>query len=255
MRGMAAAGGGGGGRGRISGGDRAAQRALNAEAPRIPNLFGRILELFAPHRMAIVVTMVLVLAGAALTVVPPLLTQRAFDDGLFARNGRPDLPVLVEIVVLMLVVFLASALLGVWQTYLTASVGNKVMGALRVRLFVHLQSMELSFFTRTKTGIIQSRLQNDVGGVAGVLTNTVSSVLGNTVTVISAFIAMLILNWQLTVIALVLMPFMVIAQRRVGQVRARIAGKTQESLSEMTASTQETLSVSGILLSKSFTRQ
>ncbi|MGH3706471.1 MAG: ABC transporter ATP-binding protein, partial [Agromyces sp.] len=90
---------------------------------------------------------------------------------------------------------------------------------------------------------------------AGVLTNTVSSVLGNTVTVISAFIAMLILNWQLTIIALVLMPFMVIAQRRVGQVRARIAGKTQESLSEMTAITQETLSVSGILLSKSFTRQ
>ena len=114
--------------------------------------------------------------------------------------------------------------------------------------------MELSFFTRTKTGVIQSRLQNDVGGVASVLTNTVSSVLGNTVTVISAFIAMLILNWQLTIIAVVLMPIIVIAQRRVGQVRARIAGKTQESLSEMTAITQETLSVSGILLSKSFTR-
>ena len=255
MRGMAAAGGGGGGRGRISGGDRAAQRALNAEAPRIPNLFGRILELFAPHRMAIVVTMVLVLAGAALTVVPPLLTQRAFDDGLFARNGRPDLPVLVEIVVLMLVVFLGSALLGVWQTYLTASVGNKVMGALRVRLFSHLQSMELSFFTRTKTGIIQSRLQNDVGGVANVLTNTMSSILGNTVTVIAALVAMLLLNWQLTIVAVVLMPILVIAQRRVGQVRARIATKTQESLSDMTAITQETLSVSGILLSKSFNRQ
>jgi ATP-binding cassette subfamily B protein len=255
MRGAAAAGGGGAGRGRISGGDRAAQRALNAEAPRIPNLFGRILELFAPHRMAIVVTMVLVLAGAALTVVPPLLTQRAFDDGLFGRNGRPDLPVLLEIVVLMLVVFLGSALLGVWQTYLTASVGNKVMGALRVRLFSHLQSMELSFFTRTKTGIIQSRLQNDVGGVANVLTNTMSSILGNTVTVIAALVAMLLLNWQLTIVAVVLMPILVIAQRRLGQVRARIATKTQESLSDMTAITQETLSVSGILLSKSFNRQ
>ena len=155
----------------------------------------------------------------------------------------------------MILVYIVSALLGVWQTYLTATIGNKVMGALRVRLFTHLQSMELSFFTRTKTGVIQSRLQNDVGGVASVLTNTVSSVLGNTVTVISAFVAMLLLNWQLTIIALVLMPFMVIAQRRVGQVRARIAGKTQESLSEMTAITQETLSVSGILLSKSFTRQ
>ncbi|RXZ72413.1 ABC transporter ATP-binding protein [Agromyces albus] len=243
----------GGGR-RIGSADEEAQRAANAEAPKIPHLLRRIGELFAPHKVALITTGVLVLVGAALSVVPPLLTQRAFDDGLFAEGG-PDVPVLTGLVTAMIAVFIVSALLGVWQTWLTATIGNKVMGALRVRLFTHLQSMELSFFTRTKTGVIQSRLQNDVGGVAGVLTNTVSSVLGNTVTVISAFVAMVILNWQLTVIALVLMPIMVIAQRRVGQVRARIAGKTQESLSEMTAITQETLSVSGILLSKSFTRQ
>ncbi|MGW9631968.1 ABC transporter ATP-binding protein [Agromyces sp. NPDC055520] len=254
------AGGGGAGSRRVFGGDAEAQRAANAEAPKIPNLLGRIAELFAPHKAALVTTVVLVLIGAALAIIPPLLTQRAFDDGLFPVDesgaaSAPDLPVLMWIVAAMIAVFVVSALLGVWQTWLTATIGNNVMGALRVRLFTHLQAMELSFFTRTKTGVIQSRLQNDVGGVAGVLTNTVSSVLGNTVTVISAFIAMLILNWQLTIIALVLMPFMVIAQRRVGQVRARIAGKTQESLSEMTAITQETLSVSGILLSKSFTRQ
>ncbi len=242
-------------RSRVSASDVDAQRALNADAPRIPNLFRRIVALFAPHKGAIVVTMVLVLVGAALSVVPPLLTQRAFDEGLFPKSGKPDLPVLTEIVVLMIVVFVGSALLGVWQTYLTASVGNRVMGALRVRLFSHLQSMELSFFTKTKTGIIQSRLQNDVGGVASVLTNTMSSILGNTVTVIAALVAMLLLNWQLTVVAVILMPILVIAQRRVGQVRARIATKTQESLSDMTAITQETLSVSGILLSKSFNRQ
>lgn len=245
---------------RIASADEAAQRAENAQAPKIPNLLGRIAELFAPHRAALVTTIVLVLIGAALSVIPPLLTQRAFDDGLFPKNAAgdalpPDVPQLTWLVVSMIAVFIVSALLAVWQTWLTSTIGNKVMGALRVRLFSHLQSMELSFFTRTKTGVIQSRLQNDVGGVAGVLTNTVSSVLGNTVTVISAFVAMLILNWQLTLVALLLMPFMVIAQRRVGQVRARIAGKTQESLSEMTAITQETLSVSGILLSKSFTRQ
>nr|WP_308800264.1 ABC transporter ATP-binding protein [Agromyces protaetiae] len=244
----------------MSNADPAAQRAENAEAPKIPHLLRRIGELFAPHKAALATTVVLVLIGAALGIVPPLLTQRAFDDGLFpvgadGEVGAPNLPVLASLVGLMILVFVVSALLGVWQTWLTATVGNKVMGALRVRLFTHLQSMELSFFTRTKTGVIQSRLQNDVGGVASVLTNTVSSVLGNTVTVISAFIAMLLLNWQLTIIALVLLPVMVIAQRRVGQVRARVAAKTQESLSEMTAITQETLSVSGILLSKSFTRQ
>jgi len=115
--------------------------------------------------------------------------------------------------------------------------------------------MELAFFTRTKTGIIQSRLQNDVGGVAGVLSNTVSTVLGNTVTVLAAFVAMLILSWQLTLVAVIMLPLMVIAQRKVGQVRARIATKTQESLSEMTAITQEALSVSGIMLAKSFSQQ
>ena len=221
MRGMAAAG-GGGGRGRVSGGDADAQRAINAEAPKIPHLFRRIVTLFAGHRGAIAFTMVLVLVGAALSVIPPLLTERAFDDGLFPKGG-PNLPVLVEIVVLMLIVYVVSALLGVWQTYLTASVGNKVMGALRVRLFSHLQSMELSFFTHTKTGIIQSRLQNDVGGVASVLTNTISSILGNTVTVIAALVAMLLLNWQLTIVAVVLMPILVIAQRRAGRLFALTA--------------------------------
>ncbi len=195
------------------------------------------------------------LVGAGLTVVPPLLTQQAFDRGLFPPTGGPDIPVLVELVAIMIAIWVAGAGLGVWQTYLTATVGNRVMGSMRVDLFRHLQSMELGFFTRTKTGVIQSRLQNDVGGVAAVLTNTVSSVLGNTVTVIAALVAMIVLNWQLTLVAVVLMPVLVIAQRRVGQVRARIASKTQESLSDMTAITQETLSVSGILLSKSFNRQ
>jgi ATP-binding cassette subfamily B protein len=253
-----AAGGGmrGGGRGgRVSAADAESQRKANAEAPRVENLLGRITELFQPHRRALILTIVLVLVGAGLTVVPPLLTQQAFDRGLFPPTGGPDIPVLVELVAIMIAIWVAGAGLGVWQTYLTATVGNRVMGSMRVDLFRHLQSMELGFFTRTKTGVIQSRLQNDVGGVAAVLTNTVSSVLGNTVTVIAALVAMLVLNWQLTLVAVVLMPVLVIAQRRVGQVRARIASRTQESLSDMTAITQETLSVSGILLSKSFNRQ
>jgi ATP-binding cassette subfamily B protein len=242
-------------RNRVSRDDAAAQKAENAEAPEIPNLLGRIRELFAPHGRKLTVTVILVLLSAGLSVLPPLLIQRAFDDGLFPPSGGPDLPALTVLVVLMIAAYVTTALLGVWQTWLTATVGNSVMGELRVRLFTHLQAMELSFFTRTKTGVIQSRLQNDVGGVASVLTNTVSSVLGNAVTVIAAFVAMVLLNWQLAIVAVILMPILVFAQRRVGQVRARIAAKTQESLSDMTAITQETLSVSGILLSKSFTRQ
>lgn len=247
---------GGGGRGsRVSGGDHAAQREANAQAPRIPNLLGRIAELFRPHRRALALTIALVLVSAALSVLPPLLTQQAFDVGLFPPERRPNVPVLLQLVGAMLALWVLSAGLGIAQTRLTATVGNSVMAQLRVRLFAHLQAMELGFFTRTKTGIIQSRLQNDVGGVAGVLSNTVSSVIGNTVTVIAAFVAMLLLSWQLTIVAVVLLPLLVIAQRRVGQVRARIATATQESLSDMTAITQEALSVSGILLAKSFDRQ
>ncbi|MGW8484365.1 ABC transporter ATP-binding protein [Microbacterium sp. NPDC055903] len=249
-------GGRGGGGGGFRGVDEAAQKKLNAEAPKIPGLGRRVVALFQPYRGRIAVTGILVVAGAGIAVIPPLLVQRIFDDALFpVDGGGPSLGLLVTLVVAMIALFLLSAGLGVAQTWLTSTVGNRVTGDLRVRLFEHLQAMELGFFTRTKTGVIQSRLQNDVGGVSGVLTNTVTSILGNVVTVIASLVAMILIDWRLTLIAVVLMPFLVIVQRRVGQVRARIAGETQESLSELTSITQETLSVSGMLLSKSFNRQ
>ncbi len=246
----------GGGRGsRVSAGDAARQREINEAAPQIPGLGPRIAALFSPYRWQLAVIIVLVLISAALGILPPLLTQRVFDDGLFPPDGAPNLELLSWLVAGMIAAFVLSSAIGIVQTLFTARVGNRVMGDLRVRLFAHLQSMELGFFTRTKTGVIQSRLQNDVGGVANVLTNTVANIIGNTVTVIAAAVAMLLLSWQLTLIAVVLMPILVIAQRRVGQVRARIAGRTQESLSEMTAITQEALSVSGVLLAKTYSRQ
>lgn len=245
-----------GGGGRVAMRDEAAQRAANADAPRVPNLGRRILALFEPHRAQIVLTIVLVLVVATIAVFPPLLTQRVFDEALFPLDGSgPDLRLLWILVGIMVALWVSSSLLGIWQTLITSKVGNRVMGQLRVSLFDKLQSMELAFFTRTKTGVIQSRLQNDVGGVASVLSNTVSSVVGNTVTVIASLVTMLILSWQLTIMAVLLTPVLVLLQRRVGQVRARIATQTQESLSEMTAITQEALSVSGILLAKAFGRQ
>ena len=254
--GQGAHGGGGGGRGsRVSGGDFEKQRELNKQAPKVDRLGARIAELFTPYRLQLGVIVALVLVSAALGILPPLITQRVFDDGLFPAAGTPNMPVLLWLVLAMLLVFVVSQVLGIVQTRFTARVGNQVMGDLRVKLFSHLQAMELGFFTRTKTGVIQSRLQNDVGGVASVLSNTVSSVIGNTVTVIAAFVAMLLLSWQLTIIALILLPALVLGQRKVGQIRARIAGETQESLSEMSAITQEALSVSGVLLAKTYSRQ
>ena len=250
-------GGGPVGRGaRISAGDAELQRRLNSDAPEVDGLGRRIAELFRPYRRSLVVIVVLVLVSAALAILPPLLTQRVFDDGLVPLDGGgPHLPTLAWLVAGMIAVYVVSSGLGIVQTLFTARVGNRVMGDLRVRLFSHLQSMELGFFSRTKTGVIQSRLQNDVGGVANVLTNTVSNILGNTVTVVAAAVAMVLLSWQLTLVALIIMPVLVIAQRRVGQIRARIAGRTQESLSEMSAITQESLSISGVLLAKTYSQQ
>src|SRR5690606_21030567 len=145
-------GGGRGGGGRMrGGGDEEAQRAVNAAAPKIPNLFPRVAALFSPHKAKIVLTVVLVLVGAALSVIPPLLVEQAFDVGLFPPEGGPDMPALTRIVAIMVGIFVLATGLGVWQTWLTATVGNTVMGELRVALFRRLQSMELSFFTRTKT--------------------------------------------------------------------------------------------------------
>ena len=216
--------------------------------------------MFGPYRSQLLLTAVLVLAASAATVVPPLIVQRIFDDALFPADGvggvgAPQLRLLAELVALMVGIFVVSAGLGVWQTWVTSTVGNRVTGDLRITLFDRLQRMELAFFTRTKTGVIQSRLQNDVGGVSGVLTTFVSSIVGNTATVAASLAAMIVLDWRLTLLAVILMPALVVAQRRVGLVRQRIAAKTQESLAEMTSITQETLSVSGILLSKVYNRQ
>ena len=233
---------GGFGGGLTRGADERTQRERNAEAPHIPHLGRRIVALFSPYRGRLAVTAVLVVLSAALGVVPALLVEQVFDLALFPASGSPDIPLLIELVALMIGLFVASAGLNVLQTWLTSSVGNRVTGDLRVRLFRHLQSMELAFFTRTKTGVIQSRLQNDVGGVASVLTNTFTSILGNSVTVVASLVA------------IVMLPVLVVIQRRVGQVRARIAAQAQESLSTLTAMTQESLSVSGIMLTSSFNR-
>lgn len=235
--------------------DERALRDQNAQAPKVENLGRRVIALFVPYRGRIAVTAGLVVAGAAVGVIPPLIIQRVFDEALFPASGVVQVPLLVWLVVTMIALYMLSSGVSALQTWFTSNVGNRVTGDLRVTMFEHLQSMELGFFTRTKTGVIQSRLQNDVGGVSGVLTTTVTSILGNTVTVIASLVAMILIDWRLTLISLVIMPPLVMVQRRVGQVRARIAAETQRSLSELTAITQETLSVSGIMLSKAFNRQ
>lgn len=214
----------------------------------------RALALFAPYRVRLALIALAILTTSALGVVTPFLTQRVFDDALFVPGG-PRIGLLVGLVVAMIVIAVVSAVIGIGQTYLTTVLGNRVMQALRDRLFAHLERMHLGFFTSTRTGTIQSRLDNDVGGVQSVVTDTASSILGNVVTVVASVVAMLALSWQLSLVAFVLLPVFVVLQVRVGRVRRRVAASTQSSLSDMSAITGEALSVSGVLLAKVFGRQ
>jgi ATP-binding cassette subfamily B protein len=223
---------------------------------RDERLARRVWTLFTPYRATLVLIVVAVLASSGLGIIPPFLTKAAFDQALFpVDGGGVDLELLAWLVAALVAVPVVAALVGVYQTYQTTLLGNRVMADLRGRLFEHLQRMDLAFFTSTRTGAIQSRLANDVGGVQAVLSETASSILGNVVTVAAALVAMVILSWQLTLVAVALVPLFVVLQVRVGRVRRRIAARTQESLSDMTAITEESLSVSGILLAKVFNRQ
>ena len=219
-----------------------------------PQILRRIGRLFVPHRGKLVIVAIAIVVSSVLGMVTPFLTRAVFDRALFPPSGVVNLRLLVVLCSVMVVIPLVTALIGIGQTYLTTRVGNGAMADLREHLFEHLERMELSFFTATKTGSIQSRLANDVGGVGTVLTSTASSILANSVTVIASLLAMLVLSWQLSIIALALMPVFIVIQRKVGARRQRLAQRTQESLSDMTAITQEALSISGMLLSKIFNR-
>ncbi len=219
----------------------------------------RIAALLAPYKGWLALVGVTVVVAATLTAVAPFLTRAIFDDALFPIQpdgsiGRPNLGLLYWLVGGLFAIPLVNALIGVGQTYLTNRVGNSAMADLRVAMFEHLEKMELAFFTSTKTGDIQSRLANDVAGVRNVLTSTASSILSNVVTVIAAFVSMVLLSWQLTIISLVLMPLFMVIQTRVGARRKRLQKRTQESLADMTAITEESLGVSGVLLAKVFNR-
>jgi ATP-binding cassette, subfamily B, bacterial len=226
----------------------------NADGEPRARLVKRIVRLFRPYRGRTALILVSILVTSGLGIVNPLLIQVVFDDALFVQGG-PNLGLLYTLIAIMVAIPIVSGLLGVGQTYMTNIVGNRVMQDLRDRLYAHLQSMPLAFFTGTRTGEIQSRLANDVGGVQTVVTSTASSILSNVVTVSSSLVAMAVLSWQLTIVSLILVPLFVFLTWRVGRARRAVTAETQESMAEMSAITQETLSVSGILLSKVFERR
>ncbi|MEW5989960.1 MAG: ABC transporter ATP-binding protein [Chloroflexota bacterium] len=230
--------------------------APGADLPPVPKerrgrTLRRIVAFFRPYRLQVAVAVVAILVTSGLGLINPILLKLLIDDAIPSLDfGRLNV-----YVGLMIVVPVVSGLIGLGQTYMNNVIGQSVMQDLRGALYEHLQRMPLRFFTETKTGEIQSRLANDVGGVQGVVTDTASSVTSNLAIAISTIVAMFYIDWRLTALSLGLLPFFMVLTYRVGRVRREVSSATQESLAEMSAVTEETLSVSGMLLTKTFGQQ
>ncbi len=227
----------------------------NIERAADTGLGRRIVSAFAPYWFKVTVVGALIFITAGLGVVNPVLIRVVFDSALFPPSGSPDLNLLWVIVSVMAGITVATGALGIVQTYFTNQVGQRVMRDLRDRLYEHLQTLSLSFFTDTRTGEIQSRVANDVGGVQNVVSSTVSNVLSNSVIFISTLVAMFVLSWELTLVSMCTVPIFALLSKFVGARRRAASSRTQKAAAEVNAITQETLSISGMMLSKLFGRQ
>ena len=235
-----------------------AMRALRGDSRKPPELMDptrqrdgrRILRLFHPYRVRLAVVLAMIIASAAISSINPFLLRSALDHGLIGHDGT----ILTETVLGMIAVAFISQATGVWQTYLSNVVGQQVMHDLRAAVYHHLQRMSLAFFTRTRTGEVQSRIANDIGSLDNVVTSTATTIASNVTTVIAALVAMCLLNWKLAVLSLVFVPPSVWGTQRVGRIRRRITTEQQRRLADMSALVSESLSVSGIMLGKTMGR-
>ena len=210
----------------------------------------RILKLFTPYRWRLTAVLVLIVFSAGLAMLQPFLLRDVLDLGIFKHEET----LLTWLVLAMIAIAIVNAALSVWQTYISNVIGQRVMHDLRASVYEHLQRMSLAFFTRTRTGEVQSRIANDIGGIDSVVTTTATSIAQNATTVIASVIAMCLLDWRLAILSLVFVPLFVYLTRRVGKVRRKITMEQQRRLADMSALVAESLSVSGIMLGKTMGR-
>jgi ATP-binding cassette subfamily B protein len=210
----------------------------------------RVTRLFRPYRGRLATVLFLIVVSAGLGVVSPFLLRDVLDVAI----PENDDTLLIGLVAGMIGIAIATGVLGVAQTWLSNVVGQRVMHDLRAQVYRHLQRLSLAFFTRTRTGEIQSRIANDIGGVQTVVTTTATSIVSNVTTVVATVVAMFLLDWRLAVFSLALTPVFVLIARRVGNQRKQITATKQGVMADISSLVQESLSVSGILLGKSMGR-
>ncbi|HEX5261096.1 MAG TPA: ABC transporter ATP-binding protein [Gaiellales bacterium] len=214
-----------------------------------PSQTGRILRLFKPYGARLSFVAGLIVVSAALGVIPAFLLKDLLNNVL-TKGTSMDTTELNVLIAGMVAIPIVTGAIGVAQVWQSNLIGQQVMHDLRTAVYVHLQRLSLRFFTATRTGEVQSRIANDIGGVQTVVTTTATSIVSNFTTVITTSIAMILLDWRLAVAAFVLLPLFVLITRRVGRIRRELAASTQISLADISSLVEESLSVSGVLLAK-----
>jgi len=206
----------------------------------------RIAALFRPHRASLGVVSLIIMASSLVAMASPFLLRAVIDTAL----PDQDLSLLAWLVAAMIAVAAATSVLGVLQTWISTRVGQQVMHGLRTSVFAHLQRQSLDFFTRTRTGEVQSRITNDIGGMQSVVTSTATSIASNATTAVATIVAMVALSWRLALISLVVMPPAIYLTRRVARLRRVITAERQRELADLNVTIDESLSVSGVRLAK-----
>ena len=210
----------------------------------------RVAILFKPYRWRLAAVLGLIFLSALLGIVAPFLIRDIFDEALPQDDDR----LLTLLVLGLIAIAVVTGILGVAQTWLSNLVGQRVMHDLRAAVYRHLQRLSLAFFTRTRTGEVQSRIANDIGGVERVVTSTATSIVSNITTVVAAVVAMLLLDWRLAFFSLALIPIFVLLTRKVGEQRRLITTDRQKTMADISTLVEESLSVSGILLGRTMGR-
>ena len=215
------------------------------------SLLKRILSYLKPYTFQFILVFVTILLSACVGLLPSIITGKIVDQALVGE----DMALLIKLILLAFVSLMASQIIGVLESYINAWISQRIIFDMKNEMYLHLEYMQHSFFTTEKQGDIITRMNTDISGVSSVISGTLSSVVSNLATVVTTLVALFSMSPKLAIVGIVIIPFLIIPSRTVGKKRYSILTESQEKSDEMNQVINETLSVSGSLLVKLFTRE
>ena len=214
-------------------------------------LIKRILSYLTPYLPQFLLVFVTILLSAVLGLLPSIITGRIVDEALVGKN----MTLLIRLLIMAFVTLTASQVISVLESYINAWISQRIIFDMKNQMYDHLQHMPHAFFTSEKQGDIITRMNTDISGVSSVISGTLSSIVSNIATVVTTLVALFSMSWQLALVGIVVLPLLILPTKRVGKKRYQLLTDSQAKNDEMNQLINETLSVSGSLLVKLFTRE